>query len=40
MAERTGSTVVEIEASHALPVSQPEAVAQVIDAAARETRQG
>lgn len=40
MAERTGSTAVEIEASHALPVSRPEAVAQVIDAAARETRQG
>ncbi|MBD8900598.1 alpha/beta hydrolase [Rhodanobacter sp. DHG33] len=40
MAERAGSTVVEVEASHALPVSQPETVAQVIDTAARETCQG
>jgi pimeloyl-ACP methyl ester carboxylesterase len=35
MAKRAGSTVVEIEASHALPVSQPQAVADTIIAAAR-----
>jgi pimeloyl-ACP methyl ester carboxylesterase len=35
MAERAGSSVVEIEASHAVPVSQPQAVAVVIDRAAR-----
>jgi pimeloyl-ACP methyl ester carboxylesterase len=40
MAERAGSIVVEVEASHALPVSQPATVAQVIDTAARETSQG
>jgi pimeloyl-ACP methyl ester carboxylesterase len=35
MAERAGSTIVEIDASHAVPVSQPEAVAEVVLAAAR-----
>jgi pimeloyl-ACP methyl ester carboxylesterase len=35
MAERAGSTIVEVDASHAVPVSQPEAVADVVLAAAR-----
>jgi pimeloyl-ACP methyl ester carboxylesterase len=34
MAERAGSHVVEVEASHAVPVSQPEAVNDVIIEAA------
>ncbi|MGN9782615.1 alpha/beta fold hydrolase [Nonomuraea sp. ZG12] len=37
MAERAGSTIVEIDASHAVTVSRPEAVAELIDAAARAT---
>lgn len=39
MAERAGSTTVEIDASHAVAVSQPGAVAELIDEAARETAQ-
>jgi pimeloyl-ACP methyl ester carboxylesterase len=35
MAERAGSTIVEIDASHAVTVSQPGAVADLIDSAAR-----
>ena len=37
MAERAGSTIVEIDASHAVAVSHPEAVADLIDTAARTT---
>ena len=37
MAERAGSTTVEIDASHAVTVSQPDAVADLIDQAARAT---
>ena len=37
MAERAGSTTVEIEASHAVAVSRPDAVADLIDDAARAT---
>jgi pimeloyl-ACP methyl ester carboxylesterase len=37
MAERAGSTTVEIDASHAVTVSQPGAVADLIDDAARTT---
>jgi pimeloyl-ACP methyl ester carboxylesterase len=37
MAERAGSTTVEIEASHAVYVSQPQACAELIEAAARAT---
>ncbi|MEU7588840.1 alpha/beta hydrolase [Micromonospora sp. NPDC049230] len=37
MAKRAGSTTVEIEASHAVAVSQPGPVADLIDAAARAT---
>jgi pimeloyl-ACP methyl ester carboxylesterase len=37
MAERAGSTTVEIDASHAVTVSQPGPVADLIDAAARTT---
>lgn len=37
MAERAGSTTVEIDASHAVAVSQPGAVADLIDTAARTT---
>jgi pimeloyl-ACP methyl ester carboxylesterase len=37
MGERAGSTIVEIEASHAVTVSHPDAVADLIDAAARAT---
>jgi pimeloyl-ACP methyl ester carboxylesterase len=37
MAERAGSTTVEIDASHAVTVSQPDAVADLIDEAARAT---
>jgi len=36
MAKRAGAVVIEVEASHAVPVSQPVAVADVIDAAARD----
>jgi pimeloyl-ACP methyl ester carboxylesterase len=37
MAQRAGSTTVEIDASHAVTVSQPGAVADLIDDAARAT---
>lgn len=37
MAERAGATAVELEASHAVTVSQPEAVADIILEAARST---
>jgi pimeloyl-ACP methyl ester carboxylesterase len=37
MAARAGSTTVEIAASHAVTVSQPDAVADLIDSAARAT---
>ncbi len=37
MADRAGSTTVEIDASHAVTVSQPGAVADLIDTAARAT---
>jgi hypothetical protein len=30
MAERAGSTTVEIDASHAVPVSRPDVVAEVL----------
>jgi pimeloyl-ACP methyl ester carboxylesterase len=37
MAERAGSHTVEVDASHAVTVSQPLAVARLIDEAARAT---
>lgn len=37
MAERAGSTTVEVDASHAVTASQPVAVADLIDTAARTT---
>ncbi len=37
MATRAGSTTVEIDASHAVTVSQPDAVADLIDSGARAT---
>lgn len=37
MAERASSTVVEVDASHAVTVSRPDAVARLIDEAARAT---
>ena len=37
MASRAGSTTVEVDASHAVTVSQPGVVAELIDAAARAT---
>jgi pimeloyl-ACP methyl ester carboxylesterase len=37
MAERAGSITVEIDASHAVTVSRPDAVAELIDEAARVT---
>ncbi|MDF3884027.1 alpha/beta fold hydrolase [Cupriavidus basilensis] len=37
MYKRAGAKVTEIKASHALPISQPEAVAQVIEEAARNS---
>jgi pimeloyl-ACP methyl ester carboxylesterase len=37
MAQRAGSTTVEIDASHAVAVSQPDAVAEFIDQAVRAT---
>jgi pimeloyl-ACP methyl ester carboxylesterase len=37
MAERAGSTTVEVDASHAVTVSQPGVVADLIDAAVRAT---
>jgi pimeloyl-ACP methyl ester carboxylesterase len=40
MADRAGSTTVEIDASHAVAVSQPRAVADLIDTAARATTGG
>jgi pimeloyl-ACP methyl ester carboxylesterase len=36
MSERAGSTVIEVPASHAIYVSQPDAVAALIEMAARE----
>ena len=38
MSEWAGSTVVEVTGSHAIYVSQPEAVAEVIEKAASEVR--
>jgi pimeloyl-ACP methyl ester carboxylesterase len=38
MAERAGSTVVEVAGSHAVYVSRPDAVAELIEAAAGEVR--
>jgi pimeloyl-ACP methyl ester carboxylesterase len=40
MAERAGSTVVEVAGSHAVYVSRPDAVAELIEAAAIEARAG
>ena len=40
MAERAGSTVVEVEGSHAVYVSRPDAVADIIEAAAGEVKAG
>ena len=40
MADRAGSTTVEIDASHAVAVSQPGVVADLIDTAARATARG
>ena len=37
MSERAGSTVVEVAASHSIYVSQPEAVAAIIEKAASAT---
>jgi pimeloyl-ACP methyl ester carboxylesterase len=37
MAERASSSVVEVDASHAVPVSRPDVVARLIDEAARAT---
>jgi len=37
MGKRAGSTIVEIDASHASPISRPEAVATEIHAASRDT---
>lgn len=37
MAQRAGSTIVETEASHAVTVSRPDAVAQLIEAATQAT---
>jgi pimeloyl-ACP methyl ester carboxylesterase len=38
MAQRAGSTVVEIKRSHAIYVSKPEAVAELIEKAAKSVR--
>jgi len=38
MAERAGSTVVEVAGSHAVYVSRPDAVAELIETAAGEVR--
>ena len=35
MAKRASATIVEVKGSHAIYVSQPEAVAQIIEAAAK-----
>jgi predicted RNA binding protein YcfA (HicA-like mRNA interferase family) len=35
MSKRAGTTVVEVKGSHAIYVSQPKAVAQIIEAAAK-----
>jgi hypothetical protein len=40
IAARAGSTTVEIDASHTVAVSQPRAVADLIDTAARATARG
>jgi pimeloyl-ACP methyl ester carboxylesterase len=37
MAKRAGSTVVEVEASHAVMISKPDVVASVIEKAAAST---
>jgi pimeloyl-ACP methyl ester carboxylesterase len=37
MAERAGSTIVEIDSSHAVTVSQPDAVAELIHQAVAAT---
>ena len=37
MAERAGATVMEVDSSHASPVTQPQAVADLIQQAARTT---
>ena len=37
MAARAGSTTVEVDASHAVTVSQPGVVADLLDSAARAT---
>jgi pimeloyl-ACP methyl ester carboxylesterase len=39
MAERAGSKVTRVKASHAVLISQPRAVARVIESAAREVQQ-
>jgi pimeloyl-ACP methyl ester carboxylesterase len=39
MSQRAGSTVVEIKGSHAIYVSQPEAVASLIEQAAKDVKQ-
>jgi pimeloyl-ACP methyl ester carboxylesterase len=39
MAERAGSTVVETDASHAVPLARPDAVAQAITAAVKSTKE-
>jgi hypothetical protein len=38
MSERAGSTVVEVQGSHAIYVSQPEAVAALIEQAAQSVQ--
>jgi hypothetical protein len=38
MSRRAGSTVVEVAGSHAIYVSQPQAVAALIEQAAREVK--
>lgn len=38
MAKRAGSKVVEVAGSHAIYVSQPDAVAQIIEQAAQQTK--
>jgi hypothetical protein len=38
MAKRAGATVVEVKASHAIFVSQPQAVASLIEKAAKGVR--
>ena len=40
MSKRAGSTVVEVAGSHAIYVSQPDAVAALIEKAAKATKYG